>query len=117
MNIEDNKEEIKKEIKKIIQENGGILDRKLKLKVTSIFEKKLKESADNEWQLAVPFEISEEKKNKIAAALSINPELIHMVIDPALIGGFNLRSKSKLIDASVSGHITSLTHTLYEGSR
>lgn len=110
-------QEIKEFIKRNIEKNGGVFDRNLKMRLKKIISSKLKKDMPVNYDLFVPYDISEQSVDRILKNYGLDLTQINVISDKSIIGGFILRSNSKLIDASIHGHITSLTQDMYEGSR
>lgn len=99
-----------------IKANGNKFDTALKKKLEKIISKKLKGISREEYQLITTHTISKESEQRLAEFLHVGNEQIKPMTSKDVIGGFVLKSKSKMIDASIDGYITNLTQNIYESA-
>ncbi len=106
----DEKQE--KQLKKIILDevnrNGGILTTSLKTKLMKIISHKFQNIDVNHLVTAQTLSASQEEKMEKEFNISESNKEVNQDI----IGGFIVKSESKLIDASLSGLITNLAQKL-----
>lgn len=108
------KEQLKKIIYQAIKLNGGIFDRALKTRLKAVLEKKLLAIAGHKYQLTSAISLSETELKDITKLLH-DPEIhVQETQDKDIIGGFVLKSNSKMIDGSINGYITNLTRQMAE---
>lgn len=113
MNTET-REQIKKIIYQAIKLNGGIFDRSLQIRLRIILEKKIINMDEHKYDLSSAINLSKTDIDHITKLLH-DPEIeINKTQDNDVIGGFVLKSSSKMIDGSINGYITNLTRQMAE---
>jgi F0F1-type ATP synthase delta subunit len=106
------RDQIKQIIYKAIKLNEGVFDKALKTRLKSILEKKIISLSEKKYNLLTPIDLSKKDIEEISTILHQPDVTIIEKKDDDLIGGFILKSESKMIDGSINGYITNLTRQM-----